>query len=235
MTTNTNYNEHVTIMKELKMGDGFYEVREPFKDNFEKIYEEAKSENITISNAKEFLNALSKDELSTLQNYTRLVDEIDVDSLSDEGAYNLLLHHYEKYDFNSDGIIEDGKAKTNSLIPESLDSTTKKALVETFNTMGFGEVMMASIAMFPLSIQVVNGEVIPQKQDYSYTDIINNIERILDPENKNSTEKFKSVISDFFELFTKNYNQMQENEALLENYTKNIKQNPLDNITTKEI
>ncbi len=222
MTTNSNYSEHVSIMKNLKMADSFYEVREPFKDNFEKIYQEAQSQNVTVSNAKEFLNSLSKDELSTLQNYTRLVNDIDVDSLSDEGAYNLLVHHYEKYDFNNDGVIEDGIAKTQSLIPQSMDSTTKQALVETFNSMDFAEAMMASITMFPLKIKVVNGdEVVYSHQSYTYEDIKKNVETILDPKNKtHSTAEFKSTISSFFELLTKNYNKVKENEATLASYTK---------------
>ena len=236
MTTNTNYSEHVSIMKNLKMADSFYEVREPFKENFEKIYQEAQSQNVTVSNAKEFLNSLSKDELSTLQNYTRLVNEIDVDSLSDEGAYNLLVHHYEKYDFNKDGVVEDGIAKTQSLIPQSMDSATKQALVDTFNSMDFGEVMMASITMFPKNIKIVDGEIVHSYQNYSYEDIKNSVETILDPRNKNySTDEFKSTISSFFELLTKNYNKIKENEAVLENLTKNTKPNPLENIISQEI
>jgi len=236
MTTNTNYSEHVSIMKNLKMADSFYEVREPFKESFEKIYEEAQSQKVTVSNAKEFLNSLSKDELSTLQNYTRLVNDIDVDSLSDEGAYNLLVHHYEKYDFNKDGVVEDGIAKTQSLIPQSMDSTTKQALVETFNSMDFGEVMMASITMFPKNIKIVDGEIVHSYQNYTYEDIKNNVETILDPKNKtHSTAEFKSTISSFFELLTKNYNKIQENEATLASYTKTNTTTPVSNTTNTQL
>ncbi len=236
MTTNTNYSEHVSIMKNLKMADSFYEVREPFKESFEKIYEEAQSQNVTVSNAKEFLNSLSKDELSTLQNYTRLVNEIDVDSLSDEGAYNLLVHHYEKYDFNKDGIVEDGIGKTQSLIPQSMDSTTKQALVETFNSMDFGEVMMASITMFPKNIKIVDGEIVYSYQNYTYEDIKNSVETILDPKNKtHSTTEFKNTISSFFELLTKNYNKIKENEATLSSYTRTNTTTPANNTTNTEL
>lgn len=236
MTTNTNYSEHVSIMKNLKMADSFYEVREPFKESFEKIYEEAQSQKVTVSNAKEFLNSLSKDELSTLQNYTRLVNDIDVESLSDEGAYNLLVHYYEKYDFNKDGVVEDGIAKTQSLIPQSMDSTTKQALVETFNSMDFGEVMMASITMFPKNIKIVDGEIVHSYQNYTYEDIKNNVETILDPKNKtHSTAEFKSTISSFFELLTKNYNKIQENEVTLASYTKTNTTTPVSNTTNTQL
>jgi hypothetical protein len=104
----TKYEEHVSILKELQHDESFYEVREPFKEEFQKIHDDAKEKGINVSNAKEYLESLSKEELSTLQNYTLLVNEIEVDTLSDEGAYNLLLDHYEKYDFNNDGFVEDG-------------------------------------------------------------------------------------------------------------------------------
>jgi hypothetical protein len=236
MTTNTKYSEHVSIVKNLKMADSFYEVREPFKDSFEKIYQEAQSQNVAVSNAKEFLNSLSKDELSTLQNYTRLVNDINVDTLSDEGAYNLLVHHYEKYDFNKDGIVEDGIAKTQSLIPQSMDNTTKQALVETFNSMDFGEVMMASITIFPKNIKIVDGEIVHSYQNYTYEDIKNSVETILDPKNKTySTAEFKSTINSFFELLTKNYNKLQENEATLSSYTRTNTTTPINNTTNTEL
>jgi lysine/ornithine N-monooxygenase len=114
-------------LKELKYDKSFYEVRKPYKEAFQKIYEDTKEKGVRISNAKEYLDNLSKEELSTLQNYTRLVHEINVDTLSNEGAYNLLLEHYEKYDFNNDGVVEDGEGKTIPLIPAHFSSTEKKA------------------------------------------------------------------------------------------------------------
>lgn len=233
MTTDTNYTEHISIMKDLKMDDSFYEVREPYKESFEEIYTQAQEENVSISNAKEFLNSLDKDELSTLQNYTRLVNDIDVDSLSDEGAYNLLLHHYEKYDFNNDGFTENGEAQTKSLIPQSLDSDTKQALVETFNSMEFGDVMMASLAMMPQTIQFVDGEIVETYQNYTYEDIAQNIQNWLNPSNSsNSSAEFQSTIGSFFETLTQNYNKIKENEAVLASYTKTNTTTPTNNTTS---
>lgn len=228
MKVDSNYQDHVAIMKELKMADSFYEVREPYKDSFEKIYEEAKEQGVSVSNAKEFLNSLSKEELSALQNYTRLADEIDVDSLSDEGAYNLLLHHYEKYDFNKDGIREDGIAKTKGLIPESLDSTTKKALVETYNNMDFKDVMISSFIMFPPSIKIENGQIVEGVyKEYTYEDIKNNINTLLDPKSQSETsEKTKEMLRTLLSALEKNYKKTKEEEALLESCTRNTKQNP---------
>ena len=121
-------------MKNLELHSDYSKVREPYKDDFEKIYEEAKSSDIKLSNSKEFLNDLSSEELSTLQNYARLVDEISVDELSDEGAYNLLMHFYEKYDFNNDGITEIGKAKALSMIPQNMEDDLKEAFVNAVNS-----------------------------------------------------------------------------------------------------
>jgi len=235
MTTNTNYTEHISIMKDFQMADSFYEVRAPFKESFEEIYAQAQEENVSISNAKEFLNSLSKEELSTLQNYTLLVNDIDVDSLSDEGAYNLLLHHYEKYDFNNDGVRENGEAQTKALIPQSLDSDTKRALVETFNTMEFGDVMMASLALSPLTIQVVDGEIKERYQNYTYEDIVKNIETFLDPRNSsNSSAEFTSTIGNFLEHLTQNYNKIKENEAILASYTKTNTTTPTNTTTNTD-
>ncbi|MEA1917053.1 MAG: hypothetical protein U9N42_05935, partial [Campylobacterota bacterium] len=102
METSTQYINHVNIMKDLQLHSDFYKVREPFKEGFEEIYEEAKKEDVKVDTAKEFLHTLSQDELSTLQNYSRLVEKIDIDELSDEGAYNLMMHFNEKFDFDKD-------------------------------------------------------------------------------------------------------------------------------------
>jgi hypothetical protein len=237
MKINSNYQEHVSIMKELKMPEGFYEVREPYKEDFEEIYDEAKEKGIGVSNAKEFLNSLSKEELSTLQNYTRLADEINIGSLSDEGAYNLLLHHYEKYDFNKDGIREDGISKTKGFIPESLDSTTKKALVETYNNMDFKDVMMSSFMMFPPNIRIENGQIIDGGyKEYSYEDIKNNINNILGPKSLSGVSaEFKNTLREFLAALEENYHKAKEEELLLESYTRNTKQNPLENLPSDTI
>ncbi len=213
MNTSTSYTEHINIVKDLKMADSFYEVREPFKEGFEDIYNKAKANNVGISNAKEFLNSLTKEELSTLQNYTRLADEVNVDNLSDEGAYNLLLHHYEKYDFNNDGIIEDGIAKTSGMIPQSLGNDEKKALVETFNSMDFKDVMTASILFIKLPI-LVDGKLQVSNQDINLEDIRDRIMNILDPKNeKFSTQEFRDTIKKFSDIFEQNYKKILEEKA----------------------
>lgn len=213
MNLNSSYVEHVNIMKNLKLSDDFYEIRKPYVESFETIYQKVKSEEVNISNAKDFLNSLSKEELNTLQHYSGLADEINVSKLSDEGSYNLLLHHYEKYDFNNDGITEDGIARTASLIPQSLPNADKKALVDTFNAMDFKDVMMASIVLMSPPI-FVNGEFRPSNKAMTMDDIKNRIDNILDPRNnKNSSLEFRDTIKSFWDLFTKNYERTLEEKA----------------------
>jgi hypothetical protein len=206
----TNYADHVNIMKNLKMNDDFVNARKPFKEDFEVIYKQAKDQSIDISSAKEFLESLSSKELTTLQNYTGLADEINIDKLSNEGAYNLLVHHYEKYDFNNDGIIEDGIAKTRGMIPQSLDNDSKKAMVETFNSMSFKDRMMASIITFP-PLKYIDGEIVPSNDEISYDYIKQRIENIFDPKNKNnSTLEFRDTIKKFWDSFELSRNKILE-------------------------
>jgi len=204
------YEEHVSIVKDLKMADSFYEVREPFKEGFEEIYEKAKEENVTISTAKDFLNSLSKDELSTLQNYTLLVNEINVDSLSNEGAYNLLLHHYEKYDFDNDGLVQNGEAKNLDLIPPNIPSNEKRAFVNSLNEMDEKDRFIAMTMTFPprIYIEGVTNNT-PDEKVYNYDSIVENIDRLLNPlpgEYVSST--IQETLKLFKEVFEKNYDEI---------------------------
>ena len=220
MNISGSYESHVAISKELKMNSDFVKVREPHKEAFEKIYEEAKDEKVNISNAKQFLNSLSKEELETLQHYSGLADEIKVGKLNDEGAYNLLLHHYEKYDFDNDGFVMDGVARTTTLIPTNMPDTDKKALVKSLNEMDEKDSFMAIMMInLPTSFKLENGEYVPvmnEKQDYN--SIMERVNRILNPlPGEYSSPQLKDTMSIFKEIFEKNYNELKEEE----NRTKN--------------
>lgn len=213
MQVTTQYDEHVAIVKELQYDKSFYEVREPFKEEFQKIHNDAKEKRVNISNAKDYLENLTKNELSTLQNYTRLVNEIDIDTLSDEGAYNLLLEHYEKYDFNNDGIVEDGIGKGIPLIPSHFSNTQKKALVDTFNSMESSNMLSMSILLMP-PMKFIDGEIVPDSNSMNFDDIQKRVESILHPQNKpNSTQEFKDGVKLFFEELMKYYSKVLEEKA----------------------
>ena len=134
METSTQYKEHTSIMKSINLHDDYASARESYKEDFEKIYTEAMEVDVKLSNVKEFLTDLTTQELETLQNYSQLADTINIDELSDEGAYNLVMHFYEKYDFDNDGFTENGKQKTISLIPQDIDNDLKQALVDAVNS-----------------------------------------------------------------------------------------------------
>jgi len=215
MPISNSYESHVAITKELKMNSDFLKVREPHKEAFEEIYNEAKNNKVNISTAKEFLNSLSKEELSTLQHYSGLADEIKVGKLNDEGAYNLLLHHYEKYDFDNDGFVMDGIAQTRTLIPTNMPDTEKKALVKSFNEMdekdAFMSIMMINL---PTSFKLENGELIPMMDEHqNYDSIMKRINRIINPlPGEYSSPSLKAIMSTFKEIFEKNFNEIKEKE-----------------------
>lgn len=57
-----------------------------------------------------FLAGLSHDELATLQSVHNLAEPINVESLSEEGALNLLLPPPAQVDLNADGLTQSGAA-----------------------------------------------------------------------------------------------------------------------------
>jgi hypothetical protein len=201
------------------MADSFYEVREPYKEGFEELYNKAKEENVSMSNAKDFLNSLTKDELSTLQHYTMLADNINVDSLDDEGAYNLLLHHYEKYDFNNDGLVSNGISKGMELIPSNMPKEEKEVFVKTLNEMNEKDrfVAMAMITPFTM-LKEENGKIIQAASDkrFDYDYIMNRLETLINPPSGAYTsEELKASLSLFKEALEKNYEErVQKKEEL---------------------
>ncbi len=214
MQINQAYTQHVNIVKDLKMSDSFYEVREPYKDGFEEIYDKAKDENVNISNAKEFLSSLSKEELSTLQHFSGLADDINVGGLSDEGSYNLLLNHYERYDFNSDGLVTSGRANGIPLIPQNMSSSDKKVLVDTVNEMGMDNAFLGLSAII-FSNMTING---PTNERVDYASISERMEDILNPKNeKYSSLEFRESINNFWSAFQDNYNKKDEQSSYSQN------------------
>lgn len=79
--------------------------------------------------AKDFLRTLSPDELRLVQRAKSLADPIQIDSLSTEGAENLLSQPdgSDLVDLNNDGIIEDGAAKTFRFPPVNAPASVKAA------------------------------------------------------------------------------------------------------------
>ena len=217
MNTLSNYESHVQIMKEFKMTEGFHNVREPYKEDFEKIYEDSKSKNITMQTAKDYLNSLNQDELKTLQHFSGLADAINVGELNEEGAYNLLLHHYEKFDFNNDGITHDGIAKTSSLIPVNMPESDKKALVATLNEMDEKDRFKAALMLNPPKFNHQLGEIDASSNNelVDFQTLKERIHRILNPlPGEYRSPDFIDIIKNFDSLFDKNYELEKQKENL---------------------
>mgnify|MGYP000712820896 CR=1 FL=1 len=213
MDIGNGYEQHVEVMKQLKMTDSFYEVREPYKEDFEEIYNKAKDEKVTISSAKDFLNSLSKEELNTLQHHTLLVNDINVNSLSDEGAYNLLLHHYEQYDFDKDGFVSTGEGKSMSWLPTNMPNKEKEVLVETLNELDEKDRFQSLLMLVPLKFhQTGTGFTVAQNNDaMDYSAIMDRLDNLLNPTPPAYTSsELKNSLSLFKELFEKKFDEYSE-------------------------
>jgi hypothetical protein len=147
MQTSIDYVNHVGIVKELNLYSTLNETQKKYEERFEAVYAKAQEADVTLESAKEFLNSLSRRERIALQKFEGLAELFDVDSLSDEGAYNLLVHRYEKYDWNNDGETQIGEGSVLQTIPQNMDDESKKAWVEAINAMGEDALAVMSVSL----------------------------------------------------------------------------------------
>jgi len=158
MENSIQYTTHVKIVKDLDIYNNLSKEKVPFKEKFEEIYEKAKEADVKVSTAKEFVSNLSQDELRTVRIMASLADAINVDALSDEGSYNLLVHMYEKYDFNNDGFVMNGEAKGLSLLPNHVDDEAKRTWVKAMNSMGSDKGALIVIS-FGFNMEAITREI----------------------------------------------------------------------------
>ncbi|PQO29737.1 hypothetical protein DTL21_27265 [Bremerella cremea] len=78
---------------------------------------------------KGFLSGLSDEDLEIIQHVSRLVDPINPNAITDEGALNLLIPMPAQVDANNDGLTQVGKG--NSI--RFPDSRTPEAVVNAWN------------------------------------------------------------------------------------------------------
>ncbi len=104
-----------------------------------------------------FLNSLSPAELATVQHVHLLAEPIQVDSLSEEGALNLLLPAAAQVDLNRDGLTHSGAGA----ILKFPDSTTPPAVVAAWEQatqdLPFGE-RMTYVLQMKLPVLLANME-----------------------------------------------------------------------------
>jgi len=85
------------------------------------------SASVASGGAKGFLATLTAQDLALLQQAKGLADTINVATLSEEGATNLLLDHAAQVDLNNDGLVEVGIGKMMTFPPPNAPQAAKDA------------------------------------------------------------------------------------------------------------
>jgi len=206
MQTTTTYQAYLKSMENYEISQARKDFQAPYAEDFEAIYSQAKSDEISVSNAKEYLSTLSADELKTLQNYSGLADSINVDTITPEGAYNLLLHDKEHYDFNNDGVAEVGAAQTMPLVPTNMPTDVRDAYITAINALQGADKLMVSMLFNSahLNAALTNEQYKPTTIDYNYLKA--EVDKRLNPVDGGYTSpEAKSAITTFWNVFNSAY------------------------------
>jgi hypothetical protein len=182
METSPAYQSYIASMQNYQITEGRRNYQEPFSKQFEDIYNQAQTADINLKNAKDFLEELSSTELQTLQKYSGLAQAIDVDAISPEGAYNLLMHDNEQYDFNNDGVAEVGIGKHMLPVPTTMPVDVRNAYIEAMNSLDDKDKLMSMMLTFDMgriNSQINGTPYKPQTIDYDY--LSSRVESILNP------------------------------------------------------
>lgn len=207
MEISSAYQKNISFLKELKPIADRAKVQAEVSDSFEEIYKKAVDSDIKLDNSKEFLSKLSSDELQVLQQYTSLATPINVAKLSSEGAYNLLMHDYEKFDFNNDGMVQNGEANTGPVIPSGMSDDVKEAYIKTLNSLNDEDRLNAMSLTIDLNIfnsQQNNTAYESTKIDFDYIKTM--VDNIIHPlPMATSSDELKDSMKRFWGLFMSNY------------------------------
>ena len=133
--------------------------------DFASLLEDAHEQRENNISAKEILNKLSKSELQLLQSATSLAGPINVNSLSKEGAINLLAQPDRTglVDLNNDGIVEVGAARNMVFPPVNAPAHVKDAWDKATEGMRFEDKMILELNLH-ISIYGVEINGMPTKQ-----------------------------------------------------------------------
>ena len=212
MEVSPSYQNNIRLMQKLGTNSSRANMQQPYEQSFEAIYQKAQESDVTLSTAKSFLKGLSSDELSTLQHYTGLAESVNVDTLSNEGAYNLLMHDAEMYDFNHDGIVQDGVANKASVIPTNMSDSMKEAYASALSSMDekqrFDAMTLVSLGNATTALSTVDGRLSNSatQTPLTYELLSSRINTILHPTGGAYTSpEVKASLEAFWENFQKNY------------------------------
>lgn len=139
---------HVDISYEAKRLMNVRGISEDEQIEFANILEKA-SLSGGYNDPKYFLNALSSSELETIQNVHGLANEINVQSLDNEGAFNLLKMPYNYVDSNNDGILEIGVGRNRMFPPADSPSGIVDAWNKAKNSINATEGLKQIISTAP--------------------------------------------------------------------------------------
>lgn len=223
METRADYQSYLNVMQNYQIPQGRKDYQAPFAESFELIYAKVQEQDVKLSNAKSFLESLSQSELRTLQKYSGLADSINIDSLSAEGAYNLLMHDNEQYDFDGNGTAEVGIGKHFLPIPKNMPADVQEAYISAMNSLDDKDKLMAMTLTFDpahLDSVINNKPYTPTNMDYNY--LKSRVENMLNPQNGGYTSpETKESITAFWNAFDAaytgdktQYTQSEENSAV---------------------
>lgn len=207
METSIAYQSYLNAMQNYQTPQGRKDYQAPFAESFELIYAKAQEQDVKLSNAKNFLESLSQNELRTLQKYSGLADSINVNSLSAEGAYNLLIHDNEQYDFDGNGTAEVGIGKHILPVPTNMPADVRDAYITALNSLNGSDKFMAMTLAFDsahINTMINNEPYTPTTIDYDY--LKTEIENRLNPKNGGYTsEEVKKSFTAFWNAFNAAY------------------------------
>jgi len=207
METAKAYKNYVTSMQNYQIYNGRKSYQQPFANDFELIYKKVQNDDVNLNNAKEYLSALSKEELVTLQKYSGLAESIEVGNLSAEASYNLLMHDSEQYDFNNNGVNEVGEGNIRPIVPKSMPADVREAYIDGLNALD-GRYSFISLAL-TTDIGLINSRIdgssyTPAVIDYDY--LSKRVDDMLNPSGMGVTsEDTKNGVRKFWEAFTSSY------------------------------
>jgi hypothetical protein len=143
-------------------------LRQLNKDEIRQFSEILTDANRQQGSAKPILLDMSADELALIQKANSLADPINVASLSEEGAANLLSQpdNSDKVDLNNDGIVEVGAARTVVFPPVNAPNGVKSAWESATAGMSEGDKLTLELRMH-IAVFGINVEGVSQKQALS--------------------------------------------------------------------
>ena len=143
-------------------------------EDFSVLLDKANKQLEENKSAKQVLSEMSADELKLLQQATSLAKPIQVGSLSNEGAINLLAQPDKTgmVDLNNDGIVEVGIGRMITFPPVNAPASVHQAWEKATENMSEGDKLMMQLHMhtatYGIQIEGVSGkDPLPPEQQWS--------------------------------------------------------------------